>query len=257
MMVIKHSEIMLALTIICFTFCLNAIAQDISSTSVPINAGKSNQTLYLRSLPLTFTTTAYHDEVLNLMLLEANKVANELALNEQIPITLSNLVSEHITPPRMAKIGIGSITTSNYVYYFSVGNKFSSVARRDSNQDKNEIKAKYLWPIDHIDTNAAYQMATQWLDAASIDVKALNRDCMTIVRPWTPEGVNGRRFVPLYRVYWITKGTKNSGSVAGVELLFPTKSLQQLYVKKSQYILRNPLQVTNLFSLLKTNDIIK
>jgi hypothetical protein len=243
-------------TIICFAFCLNIFAQDNSNTNAFYGAGKSNQTLTLKSLPLTFTTKAYRNQVSKLMLIEANKVATELALNEQIPMTSSNVIDQHITPPRMAKIGVGSITTSNYVYYFSVGDKFSSVVRTDSNQSKKDgIKAKYLWPIDRMDTNAAYQMATQWLEAVSIDVKALNRDCDAIVRAWTPEGANGKVFVPQYNVYWVAKGMNKAGSVAGVELLMPTKSLQQLYVKKSQYILRAPLQVTNFIFLLKTNNV--
>jgi hypothetical protein len=106
-----------------------------------------------------------------------------------------------------------------------------------------------------MDTNAAYRMATQWLEAVSIDVKALNRDCDVIVRAWTPEGANGKDFVPQYRIYWVTKGQKKDGSMAGVELLMPTKSLQQLYVKRSQYIMRMPLQATNLITLLKTNEV--
>jgi hypothetical protein len=77
------------------------------------------------------------------------------------------------------------------------------------------------------------------------------------VRAWTPEGVNGSHFVPQYRVYWTAKGMKKGGSVAGVEFLEPTKSLTQLYVDKTQYILRPPLQVTNLVSLLDTNNLVK
>lgn len=245
---------MRVLTLICVVICLNACAQDNNNANVLIDTGNSSQALYLKSLPLTFTTAAYRNQVSKLMLLEANNVAGELDLNEQTPIISSNVVSEHITPPRMAKLGIGSITTSNYVYYFSVGEKFSSVVRTHSNQSHDKMEFKYLWPIDRMDTNAAYQMATQWLEAVSVNVKALNHDCKVTVRAWTPEGANGKHFVPLYRVYWVAKGMKNKGSVAGVELLLPTKSLQQLYVKKSAYILRNSLQVTNLIHLLETND---
>jgi hypothetical protein len=243
------------LTILLFTG-LSACAQvGVNVQNDSVAATNPNQ--ILKSLPLTYTTQAYRDEVLRLMLKEANEVAGKLRLNDSMPIISSNLVEKHITPPRMAKIGVGSITTSNYVYYFSVGDKFSSIVRTDSNKNRNEIKAKYLWPIDRMDTNAAYQTATQWLKSVSIDVEALNRDCDTVVRAWTPEGVNGKHFVPQYSIYWVIKGTKDSGSVAEVEFLEPTKSLIQLYVENSQYILRQPLQVTNLASLLNTNNAVK
>jgi len=39
-----------------------------------------------------FTTKAYQDEALRLMIKEANKVAQELGLREQLPISRSNLI---------------------------------------------------------------------------------------------------------------------------------------------------------------------
>ena len=201
------------------------------------------------------TPPAYQKEALRLLIAEANRVAKELNLPERLPIAETNLVKTHIFPPRMARLGIGNIMTSNYVYSVSAGGKFSSVVRTDSGKTTNELKAKYLWPMSRMDTNAAYQLATQWLTAVSMDVAALNRDCDLVISAWTPEGENGEHFVPLYHVDWMAKGEQAHGSVAGVELLEPTKSLQQLYVKKPEYILRKPLQITNadyLFSQTNT-----
>ncbi len=235
--------------LLAMTLCV--YAQDNTNSSSHIDWTKLNSKQRLQAL--TFTSPEYRKEALKLVIQEANRVAQELNLPEELPITESNLVETYINPPRMLKIGFGNITTSNYAYYVSIGDKFSSLIRTDSNRIRNEVKDKYLWPISRMDTNSAYQLATQWLADVSIDVNALNRDCNLTIRAWTPEGENSKYFVPLYRVFWTEKGNQEHGSVAGVELLEPTKSLQQLYVKKSEYILRQSLQVTNLDLLSPTN----
>jgi hypothetical protein len=230
-------------TLICLLSLAALCASAQTNSPLPIDWAKLNPQQRFQS-PM-FVTPAYQKEALGLLIAEANRVAKELNLPEKLPITETNLVETHIFPPRMARLGIGNIKTSNYVYYVSAGGKFSSVARMDSEKTKNELKAKYLWPMSRMDTNAAYQLATQWLTAVSMDVAALNRDCKLVISAWTPEGENGQHFVPLYSVYWVAKGEQGHGNVAGVELLEPTKSLQQLYVKKPEYILRKPLQITN------------
>jgi hypothetical protein len=206
---------------------------------------------------LNFTTPAYRKEALRLIIEEANRVAQELNLPENLPITESNLVEVFISPPQMAKIGFGNITTSNYTYYVTVGDKFSYLDKRFDNvmnEDRDKLKEQYLWPMSRMDTNAAYQVATQWLAAASMDVPAIIRDCDVHVEAFTPEGKNGAHFVPLYRVYWMQKKGGSLGSTALVEFFEPTKTLRQLRVNKSEYILRPSLQITNAdFLLSQTN----
>ena len=83
------------------------------------------------------TTPSYHDAALQLVLAEANKVARELNLPEPLPITATNLTASYITPQRMAqRLGaIGNVTTANYTYFCSVGNKFSYLAKTGLEQD--------------------------------------------------------------------------------------------------------------------------
>jgi len=214
-------------------------------------------TARLRYEKLNPTTSAYRKEALQLVIDEANRVAQELNLPENLPITERNIIRAFISPPQMVKVGLGNITTSNYTYYVTVGDKFSYIEKHFSdvmNKDYAELKAQYLWPMSRMDTNAAFQSATQWLAAASMDVGAINRDCNVRVEAFTPEGKNGAHFVPLYRVYWTEKNGKSFAPAASVEFLEPTKNLRQLRVNKTEYILRQPLQVTNLdFLLSQTN----
>jgi hypothetical protein len=100
-----------------------------------------------------------------------------------------------------------------------------------------------------MNTNGAYKLATQFLAAVSMDVKALNRDCSIRIAAFTPAGKKGENFVPVYWVDWV-KGKEGEGAVASVELFEPTKTVRQLHVTESKYILRRPLQFTNLDSLL-------
>jgi len=60
--------------------------------------------------------------------------------------------------------------------------------------------------------------------------------------------------VPLYWITWSEKSKGRGG--ASVELCLPTKTLLQMHVNKSEYILRQPLLVANLDDLLsQTNGV--
>ena len=80
---------------------------------------------------LTLVTPAYRKEALRLLIEEVNRVAKELQLPEKLPITESNLTASYLSPPNMAGRvpGFGNISTSNYVYFVTVGNKFSFLER--------------------------------------------------------------------------------------------------------------------------------
>ncbi len=205
---------------------------------------------------LLFTTPAYRGAALHLIVGEANRVAGELHLQDTLPITEANLVKYYIPPPRLAqRMGaIGNITTANYTYYFSVGNKFSFLTKTGLDQDYAKLRKDYLWPMSRMDTNAAYQLAVKWLTEASMDVRALNKDCNVHILAFTPEGDRGKHFVPVYWVYWSKPEQEGHGSTASVELFEPTKTIRQLRVEDSQYILRQPLLITNVdFLLSQTN----
>lgn len=233
--------------------------------------GESNPTRIFEKSPAAassqfFTTRAYHNEALRLVIKEAEKAARELQLPEKFPIITNDLVEAFIPPPAYAKKGrgLGTITTSNYFYSVAVGNKFSFLTKRNLEQDYEQLKTQYFWPMSQMNTNVAYQLATQWLTAASMDVNALNRDCRLGITAFTPEGPSGEHFVPVYWVSWSRKikpppWARSSAEyewkpVATVELFLPTKSLRQLHVNETQYILRKPIVVTNLDLLLSQTN---
>jgi hypothetical protein len=205
----------------------------------------------LSYLDMKFTTQAYQQAAFNLVLREANQVAKDMHLPEELPITKSNVLQGFISPFGISYVQkcIGNISTKNYVYCVSVGNKFSYLEGTHQAEDCKRYAAAYMWPVSKIDTNLAYQQATQWLRAAHMDVAGLDRDCRMGSRTgdfyyYTPPG----KFVPVYEVYWEGKTDKRN-TVAEVMVFTPTKALLQLRVEDAKYILREPLGFTNLAAL--------
>ena len=200
---------------------------------------------------LRFTTSAYRNQALQMILEEANKVAKELHLLEKLPITKTNLTAISIATPRYCQMygALGNISTTNYTYYVSVDNKLSSVVRTHGDNELLQLLEKYRWPMWRVQTNAAYQLATQFLAQASVDVAKLNQNCKCVV--YYPDE-DGKFFTPNYSVVW-TKG-EVTGNHAKVEIFMPKKLLRDLSVNRSEYILRKPLEITNLVYLLSQTN---
>jgi hypothetical protein len=218
----------------------NAYSQELRKRlpSIP-----ESEVLVLRKVPnWDFTTKAYREEALRLMLAEANRVAGELPLGERLPITKSDLVEAYVAPP--ALLILGWVSTSNYIY--NVDRKFCALARRDMVRRFYEEKAKYSWPLSRLDTNKAFQMATQLMTAVSFDVGGLSRDCtLEITLPET-QGFIKRHFFPQYWVIW----RKSGETVAYIEFVEPTKTILQLDVRDAKYNRRELLRIPNLGILL-------
>lgn len=211
---------------------------------------------------MRFTTQAYEKEAFRLVLQEANLVAKELQLPEKLPITETDVrpfvcgYGSSRLPPR----SIGNVHTRDYGYFVTVDHKLSYVEGSHQNRDCMKWIEQYRWPKSRIDTNAAYQLAAQWLTAVHMDVEGLNRDCELHVEPeryYNGIKVEEGIFVPIYQVYWVSPQNRAEGygDVATVTLLAPTKTLMSLRVEDSKYILRKPLVFTNLAELLSQTNI--
>ena len=210
-----------------------------------------------------FTTPEYQEAALDVVIKEANQVACDLALSESQPISRSNIGHAFICPFGCAYTegGIGNIMTTNYWYNIKRDCRFTdlTIAKYDDYFVKFRGE-QYQVPINEMNTNAAYQLATQWLASVHMDVKKLNRDCelhielTTDMLPGFDESEEKRtrkKITPLYFVSWHPKKKleNSAGSVAYVELFLPTKKLLQLSVNDSKYILRPPIVFTNLEAL--------
>jgi hypothetical protein len=187
---------------------------------------------------------AYREEASHLLFEKANQAATELSLPDNLPISARNVAKLMIFPPRLARgiQGLGSVITSNYIYSVLCGYKFSGVTRAHLQQEDDRIKSKFALPMNQMDTNAAFQLAVHFLSSVSMDVTALNRDCKVHID--TSICPDYEHFTPLYYVSWV-KRRERFGNVASVEVFLPDKSLRELRVTRSEYILSQPLQITN------------
>lgn len=252
------------LLIVCGIFpCLTAQIcgaelDDASSTNSVIRQRLIRPDGKLTPLGFRYTTAAYEREALRLVVREANAVALQLELPEHLPIKESDLMQSFIVRYGMSLMRpgiIGNVHTHAYGYFVSVDHKLSYVERAHQDRDCLEWMEQYRWSKGRIDTNGAYQLATQWLAAAEMDVDALNRDCRLHIELDSfanqRKGLRGK-FVPIYFVYWESAENRAEGygDVASVKLLAPTKTLISLRVEDARYIRRAPLIFTNLDSLL-------
>lgn len=208
---------------------------------------------------------SYTKEALAVVISEANRIAKALKLKDSVPITVTQLVEAFVPPPGYSKDydSIGNITTSNYSYYITRGNKLCYVVKTHQEEDGPKWQNDYSWPVDRVDTNAANALAMQWFTAASIDIDALDRDLTKRVyvankylQP--PPG----HFVPIYAVGWFKRSIPNPDivlmtqkwpeweAVVSAVLLQPTETLIQLRVEDTKYILTKPLTLTNLAAAL-------
>ncbi|HWY31035.1 MAG TPA: hypothetical protein VNX46_09785 [Candidatus Acidoferrum sp.] len=208
-----------------------------------------------------YTTTQYKKAASLLVLQEANRVAVELHLPEKVPITETDLVEVVVTPYGFNVVhhSVGSVTTKHFCYFVSKGNKFNELDAADYDHTCLTLRRNGTLPITSMDTNAAYRLAAKWLTATSMDIKGLNRDCklhIALSPFWNGLTHLGEKpqnqFVPIYFVWWtsLQNDLQGHGDVAYVELYVPTKTLLQLCVSDSKYILRQPLAFTNLDSFM-------
>jgi len=205
------------------------------------------------------TTAAYEKEARRLLFEEATKVATELGLPEELPLTESNIVRSYIPTFGYAYINksVGNVESRRYTYIAGKAWRFSTLTIANMSGVCASYARQYRWPSDRLDTNAAYNLATQWLAAVSMDVAGLNRDCVMHAVPtphWNRFRLNtpftNTTFTPIYYVYWVPRQTTNGFAVAAVELFAPDKTLLHLSVQEPEYILRKPLHFTNLDELL-------
>ncbi len=222
------------------------------------------------------TTLAYQSAAMQLMVGQVNFDAQQLHLKEVLPITVpADPDAWNVAPP---PDGIaGGFASSNYVFRFT-GGKLVSIVRKSGWRNLPGADQPSL-----IDTNGAYQLATQWLAAISVDVPALERqhplhviqlgsrpiNLRNHVRPGPTNGVghepgrgvrpppperrpavrpvNSRpmAMLPLFRVTW-----GDARPEITMDILGSTKECLNLRIQDPGVIKSAPLRVANADALL-------
>lgn len=187
------------------------------------------------------STSSYQSKALQLMLREADAYALSLDLPEANPLTTNFLTEIYVSPPELANQhgGLGSLRTKSYSYAFGRGKRLAYITRLSSpeNSKKSLYDANKHLAIAPalVNTNAAFLLATQWLEKAFVDVKKLTESNSVSIKPWIILDMVTSK----YTVEWMREGEP----VARVILIEPTKELLALRVEDPKYIMRPAIVV--------------
>jgi hypothetical protein len=231
---------------------------------------------------------AFRREVISRMLEEANYFAERLKLPTPHPIQMTDIRYTFVSPPwycvinetefpywpatiftnkifdssipreqrlRAIKFGVrGTIETTNFFFSFERG-RLWEVERLS----EHEVK-RYAHNLDDlvgkpslIDTNGAYQLATQWLASVNVDVTALERQFPHSVNQlhYQPRGATNAVVLPLYYVDFGLNPIHRDSPVE-VEILGTTKELQELIINDLSFSRRPLMPITNALELIRT-----
>lgn len=247
---------------------------------------------------------SYESVAVQMMLSEANYVADKLKLPTPRPIQPADIQYHYISPPwysmlkesthpygpitvfsnrifdatipreqraRSFRIGLqGTIETTNFLFVFNKG-KLSDVEHIAGHnlQYYPDDMAKLIGKPSLINDTQAYAMATQWLNAAGVDVTAMEIKCPPQVNQLSVLPVNSTNIVkvPMYFVHWgwqyFVNGDANhsvsSNSLVEVKILGTTKELMELRLPDSlfsdtSFSKRPLLLITNAIDLLRMGN---
>ena len=241
------------------------------------------------------TTLPYKATMLQQMLAEANRASDRLQLPMRRPIQKDDLADLFIPFPwycvvhetnapyfpvtvfgrdicdtnipielrlHALKFGVdGRIDTTNFEFGFMEG-KLTHVMRLS-----DPMTEYYAHDLDKlvgqpslIDTNGAYQLATQWLAAVDVDMTALNKLKWTVNQlHYKTRGATNYVTLPLYYVDFGSKHHAAFGNLkaydeplVSVEVLGTTKELQEILIKEPAFSRRPQLLLTNALDLVRT-----
>jgi hypothetical protein len=165
---------------------------------------------------------------------------------------------------RALKIGLaGYISNINYQFGFDYG-KLCHILRLSLTEPHVEYYAhdldKLVGKPSLIDTNDAYQLASQWLAAIDVDITAVNKLKWTVNQlHYLAKGATNAVNLPLFYVDFGSKHYPAIGNLVAydkpllsVEILGTTKELQEILINDESFCRRPILLVTNVYELINT-----
>jgi hypothetical protein len=206
---------------------------------------------------------AYKLLVLQLTLADANFVAQQLGLPCPDPIEAEHVKYLHVTPP---SIGFGAnMKTTNYAFGYSRTARSIRMLSPAGRDYEGWFLSQYpVWAKTPslIDTNTAYQMASQWLAKVSVDVPALEQEYrvsvtqLEVEKGVLPKDARDRKVrgatqkLPVYYVRWGAGqfnlfGKTSTSPAAEVEILGTTKQLMEMRITDGDFLRRPRLEVAN------------
>ena len=226
-------------------------------TSAPdLRAGESTPTNTFQ------INSAYRSAALSSMAQEASWFAKQLKLSISLPLKAQEIDQNYyIRPPRT---GFGGVCrTTNYLFRFST--RLDEIINREKHEERFDLYPIWAKTPSLIDTNGAYQLATQWLETISVDVLALQKKYPLSFYQWFYWGreagvpdvewnqhppTTNMMMMPIYDVYWGERGTP----AVKITIFGPTKELLVFEMYDISVSKRPPIVISNWQELLNVPD---
>lgn len=195
---------------------------------------------------------AYKAAVIRLMLPEVSFVSEQLNLPTPHPIEMRDVQKTVVGPPMFGFVG--AVQTTNYFFSFSDDGKLYAIFNDIKPVGRFDLYPEWAKTPSLVNSNGAYQLATQWLAAINVDVVTLEKKYNHQIEQsffWNPPGSTNKTMLPIYSVTWGTNYPKNYP--AQVILLGTTKELMELRLSESSLSRRPALVVTNAIELNNTD----
>ena len=154
---------------------------------------------------------AYKYVALALMLTEINFCAGRLHLPADLPIKEQSLRAEAVFPPQVIGFA-GRLDTDKYSFSFAKDGRLRFITKLDNGRGDKTLR-EYLEGLSKtpsiINTNSAYQIATNWLAAMDVDLQRLEKEHPPTVKqqtfvPWADSGKTNLAEIslPIFDVKW-------------------------------------------------------
>ena len=209
---------------------------------------------------------AYKYVALVLMLGGVNFFGKKVGLEFDHPVTESDVrEGSHVGPAKTNDFS-GSILTDKYFFGFGWGhlaNFHRNDFKSDSDAAVRERNVRLSKMTSLIDTNGAYQIATNWLNGIGIDLAALDRKYKLNIVQWRyrAEGFSqGPVMLPVYQVEWRgspTVAAQRRGrqmAVVTLSILGSTKELIEYHVLDYSLFVSPPIKIVEPEKLLALPD---
>ncbi|MFN3407883.1 MAG: hypothetical protein ACK45B_02710 [Limisphaerales bacterium] len=258
--------------------CLQVV---LSQTTPPEGMDAEQAEILGLAQKLSRVSLAYRMAAGQQMLDEANSFASHLKLPIQQPITFQNAMNIHVTAPWYSKadnpdaslskadrirkgrfFAAGAIETSNFYFGYTKG-RLWSVQRLKLKDESSivELFPELIKTPSVVDSNGAYQLATQWLASVSVDVAKMERKNKAAFHQWhfngkpddipksdlMPESAKSTNttMLPIFDIQW----GEGEAFAAKVTVIGTTKELFRLEVRDETLSKRPLLAVPNAVEL--------
>ena len=213
---------------------------------------------------------AFRFVVIAMMLAQINQFCSKLGLNSGHEVTEADMREGGHVGLANSNSFTGSILTDKYFFGFWHGYLANFYERGFSSLSDADVMKRNIELSKHsslIDTNDAYQLATNWLAKSGVDVRGMETKYALNIIQWRyypngqlgPEPKRKEIVLPVYQLEWkgsLSRGTRKLPDVTVVKVVVSgiNKGMLEYHVYDDSLILTPKMQIVQCEKLLAIQD---